>query len=430
MSSAQISDAVAARTTAHKPTTGMALLSPAAYGRAGPPHELWTRLREEAPLLWCETEELEPFWAVTRHADICEISSAPDKFLNAPGITVQPKRELLNPTDALATMRVVITMDPPEHRAVRRVASPWFTPRALARMDAAVNESARALVDELAARGADAVADFATDVAVRHPLRILASALGVPREQEAKILELSNRLFAPVDPELGDGGTPESFKKLGQEFVELFLPIIEDRRAHPADDLASLLANGTAFGKPLGPMETLGYYLIVFNAGHDTTKNALAGGLRALVEHPAEFAKLQAEPARVAGAVEEILRWTSSVNYMKRTAARDCEVGGQKIRKGDALVLFYGSGNRDARVFEEPFRFDVSRKPNRHLAFGHGEHFCMGAHLARRSSQALLVELARRVRRWELAGEPQWIAASFVVGLKHLPVRYEIAEAS
>ncbi|MCZ6598116.1 MAG: cytochrome P450, partial [Planctomycetota bacterium] len=199
-------------------------------------------------------------------------------------------------------------------------------------------------------------------------------------------------------------------------------------RPTPPDSRGRLLAHGQIHGEAMGPAETLGYYLIVFNAGHDTTKNALAGGFRALIEHPAEFDKVKTDLSRSPDAVEEILRWTSSVNYMKRTAARDVEVGGQKIREGDALLLFYASGNRDESVFERPFTFDVDRKPNRHLAFGYGEHFCMGAHLARRSQRAIVEELARRVEHWELIGEPEWIAASFVVGLKRLPVRYKIAK--
>ena len=177
----------------------------------------------------------------------------------------------------------------------------------------------------------------------------------------------------------------------------------------------------------MGPMETLGYYLIVFNAGHDTTKNALAGGIRALVEHPEQFEQVRKDPSLVRSTVEEILRWTTSVNYMKRTAAEDVVVNGQKIRKGEALVLFYASANRDEDVFENPFEFDITRKPNPHLAFGYGEHFCMGAHFARRSMAAIINQLIRRVEGWELAGEPEWIKTSFVVGLQHLPVRYRIA---
>lgn len=408
-------------------TNGFDLISAAYYGQNGPPHELWTRLRRESPIHWCEPGVMEDFWAVTRWEDIRSISRQPDNFLSKPGVTLFPKVRQFAQGGGLNAMRVVITMDPPEHREVRRVASPWFTPRALAAMDAAVDESARSLVDELAGKSGEGETDLAMGMAVSHPLRILSSALGVPREQEPKILELSNRLFAPEDPELGGGeSTDADFRKLGQEFVELFLPIIEDRRKNPTDDLASILANGQVGGEPMGPMETLGYYLIVFNAGHDTTKNALAGGFRALIEHPREFDKVRKDLSKAPAAVEEILRWTSSVNFMKRTAARDLEIGGQKIREGDPLVLFYGSGNRDESVFENPFDFDIDRSPNRHIAFGYGEHFCMGAHLARRSQRAIVEELARRVEDWEIIGPPEWIRASFVVGLKHLPIRYRI----
>jgi len=410
------------------------LLDPQVYGRGGPPHEVFAFLRREAPVHRFEIDEVEPFWAITKHEDICQISKRPDRFLSAPGITLMPRdRSLIDQNEGIGAMRVVINMDPPEHREVRQVASPWFTPRALKRIDAAVDESARRLVDALEERaGEDGVgqADLVTDIAVRHPLRILATALGVPREQEAKILELSNRLFAPDDEELGGGqNQPEDFQKLGQEFLELFLPIIADRRENPTDDLASVLANGTIDGQPMGPMETLGYYLIVFNAGHDTTKNALAGGIQALIEHPEQFAMLQRDPSLVPSAVEEIVRWTTPVNYMKRTAARDAEVRGRKIPEGEALVLLYPSGNRDEDVFEAPFTFDITRKPNRHVGFGIGEHFCMGAHFARRSQAAIVGELTRRVDEWELVGEPEWIKASFVVGLKHLPVRYRVKKA-
>jgi cytochrome P450 len=209
----------------------------------------------------------------------------------------------------------------------------------------------------------------------------------------------------------------------------MFSGIIEDRRAHPRDDLATLLANGSVDGELMGPMETVGYYLITFTAGHDTTKNALAGGMRALLDHPDELEKLKRAPELVESAVEEIVRWTTPVNYMKRTAARDVELRGQKIREGDYLVLFYASANRDEGIFEDPFDFRVDRRPNRHLGFGIGEHFCLGANLARKSQHALWRELSLRLEHVELAGEPEYIRSSFVVGLKRLPIRYRITPA-
>jgi cytochrome P450 len=410
-------------------TDGFELIDSAPYGDQGAPHDTFTKLRAESPVHYCEPEGYNPFWAITRHADICTISRQPDKFLSHPGITVSPKEFELDRQQGLGAMRTIIEMDPPQHRSYRKVASPWFTPRALARVDDAVDQSAREVVDRLIQNANAGEADFITDVAVAHPLRILSTILGVPKEEEPKILELTNQLFAGDDEELGREGEDreKAFEELGLEMYQLFNGIIEDRRANPGEDLASLLANGKVDGEPMGPMETFGYYLITFTAGHDTTKNALAGGIRALAENPDEFQKVRSNPDLVPALVEEVVRWTSPVNYMKRTVAVDTEIGGQKLEAGEELVLFYASGNRDETVFDDAHRFIADRSPNRHVGFGYGEHFCLGAHLARRSQQALFRELSSRIEHIELAGEPQWIRSSFVVGLKHLPVRYRIA---
>jgi cytochrome P450 len=413
-------------------TDGFDLIDPRPYGESGPPHASWAALRRRSPLHRCAPPGYEPFWAVTKHADICEISKRPDDFLSFPGI-VHPRDEIeIDRNEGIGAMRTIIEMDPPQHRGFRKVASPWFTPRALARVDAAVDESARNLIDALAARGREGECDFATEIATAHPLRILSTILGVSREDEPRILRLTNQLFGNDDPDLQRPGESrkQAMMELGLELFQLFNAIIADRRASPRDDLATLLANGQVDGAPMGPMETFGYYLITFTAGHDTTKNALAGGMRAFADAPDQLALLQRRPQLAASAVEEVVRWATPVNYMRRTAARDVELSGQKIRAGDRLVLFYASANRDEDVFEEPFRFRIDRDPNRHLGFGIGEHFCLGAHLARRSQRALFAELARRLEWVELAGEPEWIRSSFVVGLKHLPIRYRIRPAA
>ena len=255
--------------------------------------------------------------------------------------------------------------------------------------------------------------------------------LGVPREQEPDILRLTNELFALDDPELQREGEDRqvAIMELAMELYSMFDAIIQDRRSCPRDDLASVLANGVVNGCPMEMMETVGYYLIVFSAGHDTTKNALVGGMNAFLEHPGEFAKLQNDPSLIDQAVEELTRWTSPVNYMKRTATEDTVVGGQQISAGDRLVMFYASANRDEGVFGDPFQFRIDRKVERHLAFGVGEHFCLGANLAKRSQRALWLELAKRLESVELIGEPERIHSAFVVGLKHLPVRYRIRPA-
>jgi cytochrome P450 len=274
--------------------------------------------------------------------------------------------------------------------------------------------------------------EFASEVAAAHPLRVLSTILGVPREKEPQLLRLTNELFGSDDPDLQRKGEDRSqtVQALAMEFFQLFNTIIEDRRANPRDDLASLLANGKLNGEPMGLMETLGYYLITFTAGHDTTKNALAGGIQALAEHPAEYEKLKRNPDLVPSAVEEIVRWTSPVNYMKRVVAEDLEFRGQKLRKGENLVLFYASANRDESVFEDPYTFRIDRDPNPHLAFGIGEHFCLGTHLARQSQRALLREMIGRIDTLEVAGDPVQIASSFVVGLKRLPIRYRLSAAA
>ena len=410
-------------------TDGLELVSPHDYAKNGPPHELFRQLRAESPVHRCEPPGFEPFWAVTKHSDVFEISTSPQRFASAPGITVLPaaQQDALE-ASAFGSMRTIITMDPPGHGAVRRVASRVFTPRAITELDEMIERSAKETVDRLAGDSGEGECDFASDVAAAHPLRILSTMLGVPREQEPDILRLTNELFALDDPELQREGQDRqaAIMALGMELYSMFDAIIQDRRGCPRDDLASLLANGTVNGEPMGMMETVGYYLIVFSAGHDTTKNALVGGMNAFLEHPAELAKLCSDPGLIDHAVEELTRWTSPVNYMKRTATEDTVVGGQQIAAGDSLVMFYASANRDEDVFDDPFSFRIDRKLDRHLAFGVGEHYCLGANLAKRSQRALWLEFTSRLESVELIGQPEWIHSAFVVGLKHLPVRYRI----
>jgi cytochrome P450 len=415
---------------------GRHLISPRAYAERGIPHDELAALRRLDSLRFFEPHGFDSFYAVVRHRDICEISKQPDRFWNRRGIVLESKqqRTILQAESGIGALRAILVMDPPEHRDYRKVASPWFTPRAIEGVDPVAHESARSLVDRLVerARGGEGECEFANEIAAAHPLRILSTILGVPREEEPRILRLTTQLFASDDPDLQREGEDRraAAKALAVDFLQLFNEILEDRRANPRDDLASVLANGRVKDELMGPMETLGYFLITFTAGHDTTKNALVGGLEALARHPEEFEKLKRNPELVPSAVEEILRWASPVNYMKRVVGRDLEFRGRKLRKGDNLVLFYTSANRDEAVFKDPFAFRVDRKPNPHLAFGIGEHFCLGAHLARRSQRALLSELVRRLDAIELAGEPEPIHSSFVVGLKKLPLRYRLSEAA
>ena len=411
------------------------LITQSHYGASGQPHDIWTQLRRESPVHRVEPGSHPPFYAVTRHADIMYISNKPHIFSNREGpmlldneLLARRERE----PDSFGQMRTIIEMDPPEHREYRKVASGFFTPRSIHRLDEIVAECARGQIDKL---GDEGETDFVEAIAQRHPLRVLATILGIGPEDEDLLLELTQQLFASEDPDLQREGEDrgEASKSLMADFGALFTRIIEDRRSHPRDDLASMLANAKmADGSPMGPIETFGYYLIVFTAGHDTTRNAISGGLKALIENPDQLEKLRSNPSEALGksAVEEVVRWTSPVNYMKRHILQDVELRGVKLRAGEDLVMFYGSANRDEDVFEDPFAFDITRHPNRHLAFGTGEHFCLGAHVARLSSRALFLELARRVETLEPAGEPTHIASSFITGLKSLPVRYKLRPAA
>lgn len=409
------------------------LITPNNYGVHGQPHDIWTRLRREAPVHRVESSSHPPFYAITKHADIMDISNKPNVFSNSEGPMLLDheilKRREAEP-QAFGQMRTIIEMDPPEHRDYRKVASGFFTPRSIHRLDEIVADCARAQLDKL---GDEGEVDFVEAISQRHPLRVLATILGIEPEDEDLLLELTQQLFAADDPDLQREGEDrgEASKALIADFGKLFTRIIEDRRANPRDDLASMLANAKmADGSPMGPIETFGYYLIVFTAGHDTTRNAISGGMQALLENPDQLEKLKANPELAKSTVEEVVRWTSPVNYMRRRLLEDAEVRGVKLKAGEDLVMYYASANRDEDVFDRPFEFDVTRHPNRHLGFGTGEHFCLGAHVARLSSRALFRELAERVELIEPAGEPTQIAASFVVGLKTLPVRYKIRPAA
>jgi len=418
-------------------TDGTELLDPQRYATLGYPHELWTRMRREAPVHWCEPMELVPFWAITKHKHICEISKQPDVFASGNGIVPATKevaeRLARGERGPFDMMQTIITMDPPRHRKFRKVASPFFTPQALARIDEVVHASARRLVNRLYDQqvNGEGTFDFVTEIAVQHPLRILCSILGVSEADEPTVLRLTQELFAGEDPEFARSEADRSaaMQALGIEFLQFFGKIIADRHAHPEkDDLAGILANAQIDGARMGDIETLGYYLITFTAGHDTTRNSLGAGMLALVENPAEREKLRRDPeGLVADAVEEIVRWATPVNYMMRTATRDYELGDTKVRQGERLLLFYASANRDEDVFDDPFAFRIDRDPNPHLAFGIGEHFCMGAHLARMEMETVFHHLMARLESFEVTGPVERLNSAVNGGIKHLPVRCRLA---
>jgi cytochrome P450 len=398
------------------------LIDPASYAERDYPHEAWKTLREEAPLHHFDAPGWQSFWAVTKHADIVEISKQPEIFLNAPGMTIMRDRGSVQ--EGQQQIRTIIQMDPPDHRKFRAVASPYFTPRALKSLDPLIEDVSRRLVDDL---GDEGECDFITDVASLHPLKVISRILGVPESDEPFILKLTNELFGAEDPEFQRGeDRMEAMRALFMDFWKYFGEIMADRRKHPRDDLASVFANARVDGEPMGEIETMGYCLIAFTAGHETTRGAIGGGLHALIHNPDQRARWAQEPELTPVAIDEIVRYVTPVNTMVRTAARDTELRGQQIREGDKLVLFYASANRDEEVFEAPDELRLDRYPNRHLGFGIGEHFCLGAHLARKTSGTLFRELVGRLENIELAGTPQRTASNLVPGIKHMPIRYRL----
>ncbi|WP_339829924.1 cytochrome P450 [uncultured Parvibaculum sp.] len=403
-----------------------AIADPKVYARPEEFHALFSRLRKEEPVRWTEPEGYRPFWTVSKHADIMEVERQNDKFLNDPRLTlqtIQTEEEIKKFTGGNSKLiRSLVDMDNPDHRNYRGLTQAWFMPPNLKAISARVDALAEKYIDRLEARGGEC--DFVADVAVWYPLRVIMTVLGVPEEDEPIMLKLTQELFGATDPDMKRPDANETVNTV-TDFFNYFTAMTEDRRKNPKDDVASIIANATIDGQPIGHFEAMGYYIIVATAGHDTTSSTAAGGLLALMQNPDEFAKLRSDPDKyLNGAIDEMIRWTTPVKHFFRTAAVDYELRGQKIKAGDNLLMCYWSANRDEEAFDDPFAFRIERSPNKHLAFGYGAHLCLGQHLAKMEIRALYRELLARLEHIELAGDPAFVEASFVSGLKRLPVRY------
>jgi len=396
--------------------------SPEHYQRNGYPHPEWAWLRRHAPVFWYERPNVEPFWAITKHADIIEISKQPEIFLNAPRLAVFT-RDLLPPPEG--EVRHLLNMDPPEHGRYRRLASGWFTPRAIRGLD---DKVARLTRDVLDAAAETTAGDFVQDVSARITIAVIAEMLGVPRRDWELLFRWTNEVIAPQDPEFQRGhSAEETIQRARLEVFAYFHELAERRRVEPTDDIVSVIANGQLNGAPLALVELLSYYFLLVVAGNETTRNAMTGGLLAFLEHPDEWQKLRVNPALLDTAVEEIVRWTTPVIQFARTATRDYTLRGTTIREGQAVCLFYASANRDEDVFPDPFAFRIDREPNPHIGFGMGEHLCLGAHLARLELRHAFAQLRDRLEHCELAGPVERARSSFVGGIKHAPMHWRIA---
>ena len=397
------------------------LLDPALYA-TGDPHAQWRRLREEAPVFRHERFGVAPaFWAITRYEDIVRVSRDPQTFISSKGITPgdDPDAASGYPGNNLEMIRT----DPPRHVRLRRLVNKGFTPRQIAALEPHVREIVTGVIDRLGDKGEG---DFVTDVAAQLPLAVICEMMGVPPADWQRMFDWTNAAIGSGDSEYQQPGetAQDAVVRAMREMFAYFGGLAGQRRSERQDDLMTVLVEAEMDGDRLSQEEILFFCFLLIIAGNETTGNATSGGMLALARHPDQWQAICVEPALIPSAVEEILRWTSPVLDMARVAMRDVELRGQTIRAGEKLIMFYPSANRDEAVFSEPYRFDIRRSPNEHLAFGVGEHFCLGASLARLELRVMFEELAQRLPQIAVAGEPERLYSNFIGGIKHLPVRY------
>ncbi|MEE9607239.1 MAG: cytochrome P450 [Myxococcota bacterium] len=382
----------------------------------GVPHHWFQKLRAEAPLYFHPEADGPGFWCVTKYADLKHVSRDPKLFSSWLGGTNIEDR----PPDLLARMRVImLNMDPPQHVKFRRIVQRGFTPRMVEDMRHHVRELARAIVDRVAEKGE---CDFVQDLAAELPLQVICEMMGVPQQDRFKIFELSNRLIGFDDPEYST--SEEQGMIASAEMFAYANQLAAERKANPGDDLVSRLINAEVDDESLTELEFSSFFLLLAVAGNETTRTVTSWGMHALMENPEQRERLVRDPSLIPSAVEEILRYAPAVHYFRRTATRDTELRGQQIKQGDKLTIWYPSANRDEEVFENPNAFDVARSPNEHVAFGIGEHFCLGANLARMELQEIFREIVTRLPDMELAAPPRRMRSNFINGCKEMRVRY------
>jgi len=389
--------------------------------------EIFTTLRAAEP---CYTQEVAAdgtrfggYWSLTRFADIADVSRRPDDFSSAKGANIPDF-----PPDLTEFFGSIIAMDDPRHARLRRIVSRGFTPRTLDALKSDVESIAAEVIGEIADRGE---CDFVADVAALLPLRVIIDLMGIPRSEERFIIEATNTMFGITDPEYVPDqttrGRREALERTGRDLAELVRELAEDRIANPRNDLVTTLVVSGSEGENLTPQELASFFILLVGAGNETTRNAIAHGLRGLTDHPPQRALWQADFESMApAAVEEVVRWASPVLHMRRTVTADgVRVGDHEFQRGEKVVLWYYSANRDEAVFEDAAALELRRRPNDHLGFGApGPHFCLGAHLARREITVTFRELFRQLPDIRAAGEPVWMRTNFLNAIKHLPAEF------
>lgn len=384
---------------------------------AGVPHEAFALLRREAPVFRHPEPDGPGFWAVTRHADVVAISRDPQTFSSELGATFIDDQT----DEALAQLRLsILNMDPPKHNRYRRLVSRGFTPRMVGKLTGTIEQRAAEIVDDIVDRGE---CELVEEVAGRLPLEIICDMIGIPRADRRRVFELSNKLVGFDDPDMMT--SPAEGEAAAAEIYSYCDAVAAERRADPRDDLMSALVHAEVDGERLDDLELNLFFVTLVVAGNETTRNLIIHAVQALIDHPGEAERLRRQPELWPTAVEEMLRWGTSIHNFRRTATRDSEVGDQPVAEGDKVVMYYMSANRDEAVFDDPFRFDVGRTPNDHVTFGGGGvHHCLGANLARAEIRAMMRQLVVRLDNLQPAGPAPRLRSDFVNGVKAMPLRF------
>ena len=402
------------------------LLDPAIMGDEPSMYALLEYLRENDPVSYVEHPDYRPFWSITRHEDIKFISQNNDRFLNNPRTVLaqeELEKALLAQFGTPNGLETLIHMDEPKHRKLRGVTRDWFKPGPIGKLSGDIQSIAKAYVDKM--EGLEGECDFVKEISLLYPLRVIMSTIGVAPEEEPLMLKLTQELFGAADPSQGRGDNAEDVLGVLTDFFTYFAALVEERKKDPKEDLATVLATALVDGEPMEQMDQISYFVIAATAGHDTTAATVAGGMKALIEHPEQMEKLRANPELYNSAAREMIRWTSPVRHMMRTTTQDEVFHGQTIKAGESLCLWYPAANRDARAIENPDVFDIERDTRNQLALGFGGHMCLGQHLAILEVELFFRELIPRLKHIEMAGKPEWVQAIFVGGPKSMPVRYE-----
>ncbi|GIR10550.1 MAG: cytochrome P450 [Hyphomicrobiales bacterium] len=398
-------------------------------------HAVFTELRTSAPVALAKPDGIEPFWFISKFDDLQFVEKDNSLFHAGDKSTIMITEEelkiVMEETGGPNRFITLVQMDGEKHAAYRELTQSWFGPRSLRELEPRIRERTKDAVASMLAK--DNACDFATDIALYYPLRVIMDILGVENEAEDMMLRLTQEVFGATDPEANATGREytsieermAAMNSVIMESMAYFTALTESRRKEPKNDLASVFANGKINGEPLGDIETYGYYAITATAGHDTTSNSTTAGMWALCQNPDLLAQLKEDPSLIPAFVEESIRWESPVKHFMRTPVRDVQIRGVDIKANDWMMINFACASRDEEIYENPFEFDIHRKPNRHMALGYGAHVCLGQHLARMEMRMFWEELLPHLTHVEMAGPIKRVAANFVSGPHSLPINFK-----